>query len=112
MVTPLEREQMAPALAAIQEARTVVLACHINPDGDTLGSMIALALGMEFLGKTCTMLSADGVPAIYAFLPETGRIVRGAETAASGSAPWDLAVVLDAGDITRVGGAVAETVLS
>ena len=112
MVTPREREQMGPALAALREARSVVLACHINPDGDTLGSMIALALGLEHLGKTCTLLSSDGVPAIYTFLPETERIVRRAEEGAATPPAWDLAIVLDAGDITRVGAAVAETVLS
>lgn len=107
MVSPMEREQMGAAVAAIRDARRVLLACHINPDGDTLGSMIALTLALEHLGKSCTMLSADGVPALYEFLPETERIVRHAEPHG-----WDLAIVLDAGDISRVGTVVAETVLA
>ena len=106
MVSPMEREQMGAAVAAIRDADRILLACHINPDGDTLGSMIALTLGLEHLGKNCTMLSADGVPAIYEFLPETDRIITRSEPQG-----WDLAIVLDAGDITRVG-AVAETVLA
>jgi phosphoesterase RecJ-like protein len=44
------------------------------------------------------MLSADGVPAIYAFLPETGRVITRTDRR-----DFDLAIVLDAGDLTRVG---------
>lgn len=98
MVTPVEREQMGKAVAAIRDASEILLACHINPDGDTLGSMIALALGLESLGKKATLLSADGVPALYTFLPETGRIETRTERR-----DFDLAIVLDAGDLTRVG---------
>lgn len=96
---PVEREIIDAAVAAIGEARDVLLACHINPDGDTLGSMIALGLGLEeHLGKTVTLLSADGVPAIYDFLPAVDRIAPATERR-----DFDLAIVLDAGDLTRVG---------
>ncbi len=106
MVSPVVREQMNQAVAAIHNARRILLACHINPDGDTLGSMIALALGLEHQAKTTTLLSADGVPAIYAFLPGTERITRSTERR-----DYDLAIVLDAGDLSRVG-AAQEAVLS
>ena len=96
---PVEGEPMAAAAAAIREADDVLLVCHINPDGDTLGSMIALGLALEeHLGKTVTLLSADGVPAIYDFLPGVERI-----TTATERRNFDLAIVLDAGDLTRVG---------
>ena len=98
MVSSVVREQMPQAVAAIRDARDILLACHINPDGDTLGSMIALALGLEHGGKTTTLLSADGVPAIYTFLPETERVVR-----TTARRDFDLAIVLDAGDLSRVG---------
>lgn len=104
-VAPLKRDQMEAAVAAITKARDVVLACHINPDGDTLGSMIALALGLEYLGKKTTLLSADGVPAMYAFLPGTERIQTRTERR-----DFDLAIALDAGELARVGAASAEAV--
>lgn len=106
MVTPLVREQMGAALEAISGARNIVLACHINPDGDTLGSMIALGTGLEQRHKTVTLISSDGVPAIYSFLPDIERI-----TSATERRDFDLAIVLDAGDLSRIGQA-HEAVLS
>jgi phosphoesterase RecJ-like protein len=74
------------------------MAAHINPDGDTLGSMLALGLALTALGKDVTLLSADGVPPIYSFLPGAVRIVARTERR-----DFDLAIGLDAGDLARVG---------
>lgn len=106
-VPPVEREQMDDAVRAILDARRVVLACHVNPDGDTLGSMIALALGLEHLHKDVTLLSADGLPDLYGFLPEADRIQQTTDRR-----DFDLAVVLDAGDLTRIGPAVLPVIES
>ena len=57
LVAPLPREQMAKAEAAISNAAEVVIACHINPDGDTIGTMIALGLGLEQLGNRAALYS-------------------------------------------------------
>lgn len=98
MVPVLERPQMAEAVAAIHGAGDIVLASHINPDGDTLGSMIALGLGLQSLGKRVTLLSADGVPANLRFLPGA-ELVQTQTTRRD----FDLAIGLDAGDLARVG---------
>lgn len=98
MVPALEREGMAEAVAAIGAAKEIVLAAHINPDGDTLGSMIALGLGLQALGKRVTLLSSDGVPAIYRFLPGADLVQTRTDRR-----DFDLAIGLDAGDLTRVG---------
>jgi phosphoesterase RecJ-like protein len=89
---------MDEAVQAVWDAKTVVLAAHVNPDGDTLGSVLALGLGLEALGKRVTLLSSDGVPATYAFLPEIGRI--GVTT---DRRDFDLAIGLDAGELSRTG---------
>jgi phosphoesterase RecJ-like protein len=89
---------MEEAVAAIRGAANVLLACHVNPDGDTLGSMIALGLALEQAGKDVTLVSSDGVPQILAFLPTTGRVLVTTERR-----DFDLAIVLDAGEISRVG---------
>jgi phosphoesterase RecJ-like protein len=52
------------------------LGCHINPDGDALGSMLGLALALEALGKTVVCLCADPVPQAYRFLPTSERVVK------------------------------------
>jgi phosphoesterase RecJ-like protein len=97
-VPAVEREQMGAAVQALLDAREVVLACHVNPDGDTLGSMLALAFACDHLNKPVTLLSNDGVPDLYGFLPGVRRIRQTTDRR-----DFDLAVVLDAGDLTRVG---------
>ncbi|MBC8104300.1 MAG: bifunctional oligoribonuclease/PAP phosphatase NrnA [Cytophagales bacterium] len=98
MVPILEREQMAVAVAALRAADQIVLASHINPDGDTLGSMLALGWGLRSLGKSVTLLSADGVPATLGFLPGAEAVQTRTDRR-----DFDLAVVLDAGDLERIG---------
>lgn len=51
-----------------------VVAGHRDPDGDSLGSSLALGLALEQLGKRVTVLSADPVFDAYLRLPEAGRI--------------------------------------
>lgn len=98
MVPVLERSQMAEAVAALRAANDIVLASHINPDGDTLGSMIALGLGLLSLGKKVTMLSADGIPSTLGFLPGAELVQTRTDRR-----DFDLAIGLDAGDLSRVG---------
>jgi bifunctional oligoribonuclease and PAP phosphatase NrnA len=67
------------AVAALQEAPDVVVACHVNPDGDALGSMLAASLGLRRLGKSMQVSWGDDdatVPFSYAFLPGANDIVR------------------------------------
>ena len=93
------------AAQAIRESQTIVLACHVNPDGDALGSMLGLAQGLLPLGKDITILSQDGVPETLSFLPGS-RLVASTSSVAS----FDLAIVLDSGDLARVGDKVVPVV--
>ena len=47
---------------------------HRRPDGDCLGSALALGMALASIGKTCILMSADPVPHIYASLPGAGEI--------------------------------------
>lgn len=73
----------------ILKARSILVAGHINPDGDSIGSLLSLGLGLEKIGKRVCMLSVDGVPHRYRRLPGAGRIVRKTD------ASWDLAISVD-----------------
>ncbi|MBV9851706.1 MAG: bifunctional oligoribonuclease/PAP phosphatase NrnA [Armatimonadetes bacterium] len=94
-------ETIPLAADAIRGASSLVLACHVNPDGDALGSMLGLALALAPLGQSLTLLSQDGVPDIYKFLPGADRVRQTTEVES-----FDLAVVLDSGDLSRVGSRV------
>ena len=52
-------------------ADDILILCHKNPDGDTIGSGAALCLALQRLGKTAAVLCSDPIPAMYAFLPIT-----------------------------------------
>ncbi len=89
---------LAEAAQAIRESKTIVLACHVNPDGDALGSLLSLALALKPLGKEVTCLSEDGVPDILRFLPGSDLILRSTDIPS-----FDLALVVDSGELSRVG---------
>ncbi len=94
----MRRLQYKKAALAICAAERVVLAGHVNPDGDTLGCILALAHALRALGKETTVLSADGVPDIYAWLPGAEWVERMTEPR-----DFDLGIVCDAGALNRIG---------
>jgi len=54
----------------IAREKKFFIATHINPEGDALGSALALALALESLGKETIVYDRDPVPESYRFLPE------------------------------------------
>lgn len=71
-----KREKLLTAAADIlRGAGDVALCGHVMPDGDCLGSMLALGLALRRLGKQVHLLSPDPVPDQYlALLPGSGKI--------------------------------------
>jgi len=90
------------AAMQIRTANNLLLACHMRPDADALGSLLALMLGLEHLGKKVEAVSPDGVPEVYRFLPHWQRLRTKAQ------APPDLAIGMDADGSHRLGGAEAD----
>lgn len=76
-----------------------IVAGHRDPDGDSLGSSLALALALEQLGKRVVALSADPLFAAYRRLPEAERITVSRE-APSG---YPVAVLMECNEIERSG---------
>ncbi|MBU0573893.1 MAG: bifunctional oligoribonuclease/PAP phosphatase NrnA [Candidatus Margulisbacteria bacterium] len=82
----------------IRSSKTAIIASHVDPDGDTLGSMVAMAMLLEQKGLKVTMFSYDGVPETYHFLPRVDRIIsRVPET------EFDILVTVDCSDLSRIG---------
>ena len=48
---------------------------HVSPDGDTLGSGIAMQLIIESMGKVAEVICEEPVPHIYGYLPNASRVV-------------------------------------
>lgn len=81
----------------------LVLACHVSPDGDTLGSGCSLALALEQLGKNVTLVCDDKIPESLKFIPYTDKIVRFQD---GDKVEADLLVILDASSADRVGNVI------
>lgn len=90
-------ENIKEAVEAIHHAKKIIVACHVNPDGDTLGCQLALGLSLLRLGKRIILLSQDGVPNRFQFLQGSELIVlKTSETA-------DLAIAVDCGSKAQLG---------
>lgn len=72
--TMLAEEQWGSAVDLLRGSRRVALLCHLHPDGDALGSMLALGIGLRRLGKEVAGCWSDGVD-----LPPTYRMLPGRE---------------------------------
>jgi len=62
------------AKRSILKAKDIVILGHINPDGDSLGSLLSLGLGLKSMDKHTYMLSQDKLPLNYASLPSANQI--------------------------------------
>ena len=87
---------MKEVTAALKGARRIALVSHRDPDPDTIGSAIALGLGLESLGKRVSWHCADPVP-------EQQRFLRGSERFTQEPPPEDvdLVVTVDFGSVER-----------
>jgi phosphoesterase RecJ-like protein len=93
------------AAKILDSADQVCLACHVRPDADALGSMLALALALSHRpGGTAAVVASFGdepfaVPAILSFLPGTDLLTPPADFPARPQ----VMVTLDAASIGRLG---------
>lgn len=90
---------MDQIIAQIKKSQHLLLASHCDPDGDAVGSLLALGLAIGRLDKKATLYNASQIPAVYQFLPSVRRIVRHIKKAST----YDAAIILDCGDLTRLG---------
>ncbi len=81
----------------------ILIASHIAPDGDAVGSMIAMSLCCRALNKKTTLYNESRIPAVYRFLSGAECIVSKLE-----DSEYDTAVILDCGDFQRIGNWKAE----
>jgi phosphoesterase RecJ-like protein len=88
----------AEIIAALRKCNRILISVHKNPDGDALGSQLALMLALEKMHKTVVGHNLDPVPEMYRFLPASVRIRTGNRV----DGRYDAIVVLDA-DPPRTG---------
>lgn len=91
---------LAQARHLIARAQRILVAGHVRPDGDAIGSVAGLGLALEAAGKDVQMILVDGVPSSLKFIPGSEKI----QTKPSGE--FDLVIALDTGDFERLGDAL------
>ncbi len=81
------------------ESRRIAILSHVRPDGDALGSQLALGVSLRQLGKDVSLWNEDGMLEKYSFMPCAKLLVR------PPAAPqeFDLAVALDTAVPNRLG---------
>ena len=84
----------------LQAAQRVLVTSHVRPDGDAIGSSLALALALLDAGKQVQVVLSDGVPVNFEQLPGADMV----RTKAEGE--FDLIVSVDCSDLKRIGGAL------
>lgn len=101
-----QMENFAGLLSAIRRFERFLIATHVRPDGDAVGSLLALTHMLERLGKTADPFCQDPIPPNYRFLPGSDRI--GSRIADPSS--YEAAVLVDCADFGRVGGELGEAI--
>jgi bifunctional oligoribonuclease and PAP phosphatase NrnA len=94
-----------PFVEMVRGHRRFLLTTHIRPDGDGLGSKLALAEALEHLGKQVHLVIASNWPPRYDFLDPDKRIQRFSAPPAAGDPlhAVDMAIVLDTGTWNQLG---------
>ncbi|HSG15757.1 MAG TPA: DHH family phosphoesterase [Anaerolineae bacterium] len=88
---------------ALERAESVLVICHVSPDGDAISSLTAAGLALEQLGKTFTLVCDDGLPERFLYLPLSHKVSSEPDS----NIKYDLIIALDAGDASRLGRAYA-----
>jgi phosphoesterase RecJ-like protein len=99
---PLSKEVLQQARQRIDEAESVLVATHVGPDGDAVGSTLGLGLALQAKGKKVQMVLNDGLPNGFDHLEGADQIVEKAS-----AEDVDLVIAVDCGDQERLGSAIA-----
>jgi len=84
---------------AVRTKRRFVLSSHVRPDGDSIGSQLAMAYALRALGKEPRMVNADRAPAPILGFPGVTEI----EVADHVDETFDAAIIMECGDLSRTG---------
>lgn len=97
-------DSFASILSLINKAEHILLCTHLAPDGDALGSMLALDSVVRRMGKQATMICHDTVPSYLDFLPGQKDILLPEQVKGK---KFDLALSIDVSDLKRLGDSAA-----
>jgi phosphoesterase RecJ-like protein len=92
-----------PFVEFVRRHRRFLLMTHVRPDGDALGSELALAGALRQLGKTVRVVIASNLPPRYRFLDPDGTRVERYAPPGDGFRDTDAVIVVDTGTWNQLG---------
>jgi bifunctional oligoribonuclease and PAP phosphatase NrnA len=92
-------DPIAAILGVLSRGERFLVCSHSRPDGDAVGSMLAMGMLIQKLGKRADLVAADRVPHVYRGLPGVGSI----RFAMHVHGPYDAVIVLECDGLERTG---------
>jgi phosphoesterase RecJ-like protein len=90
-------DQLEKVLQEIEQRRRFLVTSHARPDGDAIGSALALAQILRKMGKSAQVVMGDSVPVIYQVLPQAESIIHTSHV----NGDCDAAIILECDSIQR-----------
>ena len=97
--TLMTADPVAAIRDAILQRQRFVVTSHARPDGDAIGSQVAMACALRQLGKHAEMVDADPAPPQFQAFPG----VRDIQVSPRVQGQFDAAIVMECGDLSRTG---------
>jgi phosphoesterase RecJ-like protein len=98
-MTVSEPATVARVAEEIRRRQQFVISSHVRPDGDAIGSQLAMAYALRTLGKQVRIVNRDPAPPELRVFPGVSEI----EIAPQIDEPLDAVVIMESGDLTRTG---------
>ena len=95
-------ETITQIVHQIANAQRILAFCHVAPDGDAIGSLLALGYALEKIERQMTLVCSDPVPESFAHLAGWNQITQ---TPYPQDERFDLIISLDCSDLQRLGDA-------
>ncbi|MGA7859707.1 MAG: DHH family phosphoesterase [Terracidiphilus sp.] len=92
-----EPDPVQAILKLIRAGERFLVCSHSRPDGDAVGSVLAMGMLLGQMGKRADLVTADRIPAAFRSLPQAGSI----RTAMRLHGPYDAAILLECDSVDR-----------
>ena len=93
---------MKKILEEIKKHKSFMITAHINLEGDSLGSQLAMKELLKSMGKDAFIVDSDKVPSHYSFLPRADEVSNDVAR----KLKYDAAIVLDCPNLKRIGNVI------
>jgi len=94
---PAPLHPMQEILRVLSHGERFLVCSHSRPDGDAVGSVLAMGMLLQAMGKRVDLVTADRIPVVYRSLPQAGSI----RTALRVHGPYDAAILLECDGLER-----------